>query len=131
MRVAWTFWAELLLSGFGLAAGQLCLPDGVAETDLSYLLDPRNASGAGTGTPIRLVVFDWASADVATALTSIFIRDLAMKSACFLYLGPPLRFARSKIIFWLQPHVFQEGSNLNRLYPEVPVRPCLWIVGLL
>ena len=40
-----------------------------------YVQDLLNASGAGPETPIRLVVFDWASARVATALAAIFIRN--------------------------------------------------------
>ena len=39
--------------------------------------DLLNASGAGPDAPIRLVVFDWASARVATALAAIFIRNQA------------------------------------------------------
>eukprot|EP00438_Fugacium_kawagutii_P016308 Skav222790 [mRNA] locus=scaffold1419:13588:16988:+ [translate_table: standard] len=53
------------------SAAQTCLPDSIAWSKRFYLNE-----SSSTQTPIRLVVYDWASADVATTLSQILIAEV-------------------------------------------------------
>ncbi|CAE7193754.1 unnamed protein product [Symbiodinium natans] len=77
MGVAGSIWAGLLLqAGWVALADLLCLTDGIARDSRRFIPDPDNTSHLGAETPIRLVLFDWPSAAVASTLAAIFIRAL-------------------------------------------------------
>ena len=62
-----------LLTGVMLVSAELCLPDGIPRTSREYIQDPLNSP---EGSAIRMVVYDWAAAEVATELTAILLSEV-------------------------------------------------------
>lgn len=65
----------LLTLAFPVLSREACLRDSVSESARLYLYE-NSSSGQSHKEPIRMVVYDWASADVATTLAQILISEV-------------------------------------------------------
>ncbi len=65
----------LLTLAIPVLSREACLRDSVLESARLYLYE-NSSNGQTVNEPIRLVVYDWASADVATTLAQILIEEV-------------------------------------------------------
>eukprot|EP00439_Symbiodinium_sp_Y106_P020626 s5243_g2.t1 len=68
-------WAVLLLKAVLLVSAELCLPDGIPASDRRYLQEPVEGPDGVEATALRMVVYDWPSAEVATEVTAILLSE--------------------------------------------------------
>ena len=72
-----SLWALAIFAGlWSFSRANSCLRDRIPESQRHYLFENSSLKGESTPTPIRLVVYDWASADVASTLVEILIGEV-------------------------------------------------------
>jgi hypothetical protein len=72
-----SLWALAIFAGlWSFSRANSCLRDRIPESQRHYLFENSSLKGESTPTPIRLVVCDWASADVASTLVEILIGEV-------------------------------------------------------
>ncbi|CAE7822465.1 unnamed protein product, partial [Symbiodinium sp. CCMP2456] len=69
-------WAVLFLNAVSLVSAELCLPHGILASSRRYLQEPVDGPDGVNATALRMVVYDWPSAEVATELTAILLSEV-------------------------------------------------------